>query len=651
MPLTKVVFKPGFNKQATATGAEGQWIDGDNVRFRYGQPEKIGGWQQLTDNQLIAGPVRAQHAWVAIDGKRYVALGSSKVLAIYYEGELYDITPLGTAITGCTFDTTDTSAIVTVNKTAHGLSAGEFIKFSSVTPPTGAGYTAETFTDVTYEITGIPTANTFTITMAAAATADNTADGAATVTPYVNIGNPFETYGYGWGTSTWNDSDFGWGDETDADTGVRLAPAQWSLDNFGEILVATVGDGKTYTWDPSAGSRLQVRATVMSGAPTASILTLVSDRDRHLFHFGTETTIGDVTTQDPMFIRFSNQEDYTVYTPTATNTAGTFKLDTGNTIVGAIQGKDYTFVLTDQAAYVLQYVGPPFTFSLKQVGTNCGCIGQHAIVYAQGAIYWMGFGGSFFVYDGTVKQLPCLVEDFVFKTNGGAPGLNFNSGDIIYASHNSLYEEVMWFYPAASASQITRSVVYNYQENVFTTGSLSRSTYIDGDVYEKPYATEYTSTTALPNFPVVQGIGSSGSQIGRSTYYAHETGTDQVNYLGVKTAIQSYIQSGDYDISGQQGLGGDGENIMRVSRFIPDFKDLQGNSKVTMFFRNYPAESGQSDSNGPLITGPFTVNSTTNYISTRVRGRQVSLKIQNDSTDQSWRYGTLRLDVQAGGRR
>lgn len=213
MPLTKVVFKPGFNKQATETGAEGQWVDGDFVRFRYGQPEKIGGWQQLTDNQLIAGPVRAQLSWSAIDGKKYVALGTSKVLAIYYEGEMYDITPLGTALTGCTFDTTNGSNIVTVNKTSHGLSAGEYITFTSVTAPTGAGYTDSTFEDVTYEITSIPDANSFTITMAANATADNTADGAATVNPYVTIGNPFEIYGYGWGTADWNDGDFGWGDE------------------------------------------------------------------------------------------------------------------------------------------------------------------------------------------------------------------------------------------------------------------------------------------------------------------------------------------------------------------------------------------------------------------------------------------------------
>jgi hypothetical protein len=186
-------------------------------------------------------------------------------------------------------------------------------------------------------------------------------------------------------------------------------------------------------------------------APTASVMTIVSDRDRHLIALGTETTIGTASTQDPMFIRFSNQEDYNTWAPTATNTAGTFRLDTGNYIVGAVQGKDYIFILTDQAAYVMQFVGPPFVFSIRQVGTNCGCIGQHSIVFAQGAVYWMGFGGGFFVYDGTVKQLPSLVEDFVFTTGGDNLGINYNASDIVYGSHNSLYNEVIWFYPSAGS--------------------------------------------------------------------------------------------------------------------------------------------------------------------------------------------------------
>ena len=221
---------------------------------------------------------------------------------------------------------------------------------------------------------------------------------------------------------------------------------------------------------------------------------MVSDRDRHLFHFGTETTIGNQLTQDPMFVRFSNQEDLNVYAPTATNTAGTFRLDTGNKITAALQGKDYVFVLTDLAAYVIQFVGPPFTFSVRQVGTNCGCIAQHAASYVNGVVYWMSGEGGFFAYDGTVKALPCLVEDFVFTTRNGDLGINYDAADVVYSSPNTLYTEVNWFYPKAGSEQIDRCVTYNYQENCWTTSSLDRTTYQDQGVFSEPYATDYDTT-------------------------------------------------------------------------------------------------------------------------------------------------------------
>jgi hypothetical protein len=259
--------------------------------------------------------------------------------------------------------------------------------------------------------------------------------------------------------------------------------------------------------------------------PTATRFTLVSDRDRHLFHFGTETTIGDTTTQDPMFVRFSNQEDLNTYTPTATNTAGTFRLDTGNEIRAAIQGKDYVFVITDNAAYVIQFVGPPFTFSVRQVGTNCGCIGQHAATFVNGTVFWMGSQGGFFAFDGTVKSLPSLVEDFVFSTDGDNLGLNFNSRDVIFAGSNNLYTEVNWFYPKDGSEQIDRCVTYNYSENCWTTSSLDRTTYADQGVFDNPYATDYDDTST-PVFPDILGIT---NKYGASIYYEQEVGTDQVN--------------------------------------------------------------------------------------------------------------------------
>jgi hypothetical protein len=644
--LQKIQFKPGFNKQATETGAEGQWVDGDNVRFRYGQPEKIGGWQQLVD-ETLAGPVRDQHTWTDLNGRKYAALGTSKVLIIYYEGGFYDITPINADQTGCTFDSTTTDDEVTVNLTSHGLSAGDYFKFKSVTLPGGGvtGYTTADFTTNVFEVIATPTGNTFTITMPSNESGTGmSAQGSATLNSYITIGPVFQTPAYGWGTDTWSAG--AWGEESSV-TNVTLDPGSWSLDNYGQLLVATVRNGATYTWNPSTAGALDIRATVVANAPTVSLMSLVSDRDRHLFLMGTETTIGNPSTQNKMFIRFSNQEDINVWNPTATNTAGTFLLDQGNEIITAVQGKDYVLVLTDQAAYQIQFVGPPFTFSIRQVGSNCGCLGQHAAVFAQGAVFWMGFGGGFFMYDGTVKQLPSLVEDFVFTTQGDALGINYDANQIAYGYHNSLYNEVGWYYAASGSQQINRNVVFNFLEQTWTTGSLARTSYNDAHTYALPYATQFTINT-VPSFPTINGATNT---FGSSKYWAHETGVNEVDANGVSTAITSYIQSGDYDLDVQQGMAGDGENIMRVSRFIPDFKNLSGNAKVTMFFRNYPNQAEQSDSNGPLITGPFTCNSTTTFVSTRVRGRQVSLKIENDAVNQSWRYGTLRLDIQAGGRR
>jgi len=643
--LQKIQFKPGFNKQATPTGAEGQWVDGDNVRFRYGQPEKIGGWLEL-DPSTLAGPVRDQHTWTDLEGQKYAALGTSKLLVIYYEGTFYDITPLATPLTSCTLDSTNGSATVTVNKTSHGLAVGDYVIFSDITLPgsPSTSFTTASFDNV-FEIQTIVSNNEFTITMPTTETGTGmTAAGSLTCTPYETIGPVFQTGAFGWGAGNWGVEEWGTARST---AQITLDPGSWSLDNYGQLLVATVRNGRTFTWDPSTPTALATRATVVSGAPTKSLLSLVSDRDRHLFLIGTETTIGDGTTQDKMFIRFSSQEDINTYAPTATNTAGTFRLDQGNEIISAVQGKDYVLVLTDQAAYVMQFVGPPFTFSLRQVGSNCGCLGQHAAVYAQGAVYWLGFGGGFFKYDGTVKQLGSLVEDFVFTSDNDNLGINYDANQIAYGYHNSLYNEVGWFYASASSTQIDRNVVYNFVEDVWTVGSLSRTSYNDALTYALPYATEFT-TNGTPTFPTINGVTNT---FGSTRYWAHETGNNELYEDGTSTAIQAFIVSGDYDLDAQQGLNGDGENIMRVSRFIPDFKNLSGNAKVTLRFRNYPGQTAATDADYPLVTGPFTINTTSTFVSTRVRGRQVSLKIENDSVDENWRYGTLRLDIHAGGRR
>ena len=641
MPLTNVQIRPGINKSDTPTGSEGQWIDSDFIRFRYGQPEKIGGYVAI-GQETISGPSRAIHSWTDLEGRKYAAIGTSKALYIYYEDAFYDITPLATAITSATFTSSSSSNIVTVNKSTHGLDVGEYITLSAVTIPGTSSLVAADFTSFTFEILTVPDVDSFTIQIQTTETGTPmSATGSATINPYEEIGPTIQTYGYGWGTDTWGSDTWGTGSTS---SNVILDPGNWSLDNFGQQLIATIKDSKTFVWDPGTTSPLlTTRATIMTGAPTASRSTIVSDRDRHVVHFGTETTIGDPTSQDPMFIRFSDQEDYEVYQPTSTNTAGTFRLDTGNKIVAAVSGKDYNLILTDTAAYTMQFVGPPFTFALRQVGSNCGCIGQHAAVYADGQVFWMGVGGGFFKFDGTVKLLPSLVEDFVFSTTGDNLGVNYSSNEIIYGEHNSLFNEIIWFYPSGKplgnpSVQNNRSVVYNYVENVWSVMSLARSSYEDASTYDKPYATEYNATA----IPSAVNLSGATNTFGASIFYEHETGTNEVELNGTENPIAAYVQSGDFDIT----LEGDGQYLMRISRFLPDFKNLEGDAIITIFLKDFPVETGVSSQ-----LGPFTINSSTQKIDTRARGRFASLKIENTSLNDNWRFGTFRADVNPDGRR
>jgi len=725
MPLAKVNIAPGFDKQSTPADAEGRWVDGDNVRFRYGEPEKIGGWSALVDNKIV-GAARAQHVWANTDGKRYAAIGTDKVLVIYFDGAFYDITPLDTDnySTGANITTTNGSTTVTITTTgSHNLTVGDIITFANAGSfGADTDYTATDFDDKLFEVQSVPSITTFTITMPTAETGSGeTNDGTLDVRPYVPVGPLTQTAGYGWGTylfggrtiaqttttmnnggnmlvgatsvvltdssifpasgkirigsedmeyttnttgtntisgitrgingtsaaehtdgsTVTNITDYvGWGDASTSST-VTIEPANWSLDNYGNLLIATIHNGETFTWDSSATNALQTRATIGSGMPTKSVMTIVSDRDRHLFHLGTETTIGSATTQNKMFIRFSDQESTSVYAPTSTNTAGTFQLDDGTRIVGAFKGKDYILVLTDTAAYEMQFVGPPFTFSIRKVGSNNGLMGQHAGVFANGAVYWMGKTGGFYVYDGTVKSLPCLVEDFVFTTDGNNPGINYDSGQIVFGGINELYSEINWFYPTANSSQVNRVVTYNYDENVWTTGTLDRTTWIGSTVYEVPYATDFNASDT-PTFPTVSGISN-----GATIYYAHEVGINQANGDGTQTAITSFIKSGEFDLNGRQGVPGDGEFLMSIKRFLPDFKRISGNAKVTIFLNQFP--QGTTASSSPL--GPFTVSSSTSKIDTRARARLAAVQIENENLNESWRYGTFRFDVRVDGRR
>ena len=524
MALIEYKFLPGIDKQSSDSGAESRWIDSDNVRFRYGLPEKVGGWSSLVTSTIV-GVARAMHAFTDLTGNRYVAIGTDKFLLVYFEGQLYDITPLKTTLTSATIATTNGSATCTITKSTHGLSVGDIVQLDSVTLPGGTGYQNSDFEDKNFQVITVPTTGTFTITQSSNASGTVSTGGSLSLKPYEAVGPRAQTYGYGWGIASWGNGNWG---EAAAASDVSLEPGLWSLDNFGEVLIATVANGKTFTWNGGAGSPLNNRASTTTSSfqttnnPTSSRMTLISPTTRHLIHLATETTIGTTSSQDDMFIRFSDQEAINSYAPTAINTAGTQRLQDGTKIVGALKAKETILIWTDNALYTMKFVGAPFTFGFEQVGTNCGLIGKNAAVEIDGVAFWMSPKG-FFAFDGTVKSLPCTVEDHVFEN------IDTTKGQQVTAGLNNLFTEVTWYYPSSGSEYNDKYVVYNYGESTLTrvpggvwyTGTESRTSWVDATIYPKPFATKYDSTSS-GTFPTI--VGQSG--LGQTTLFEHEVGTD-----------------------------------------------------------------------------------------------------------------------------
>jgi len=717
--LQKVNFQPGFNKQVTSTGGEGQWIEGDNVRFRYGTPEKIGGWAQLGSVDLT-GRNTAIHHFVNASGIKYAALGTNRILYAYSGGIFYDIHPIkATTTLTSAFSTTNGSATVTITfASAHNINKGDIILLDNFSSITNSGFTASNFDDNKFQVTTIPTTTTLTITMASNESGSGaTTSGGIRVKHYYPVGPAVEVATTGWGLGSWGgvqqgqftstlssginasvtsltmasstsfassgtvqigselitytgnsggtlsgltrgatgttaaihssgatvtdaSNFFAWNAAASGD--IVTAPGLWSLDNFGNKLIATISGGETFEWDSDPTTANATRATILANAPTSSSFSLVSTPDRHLIFFGTETTIGTSSTRDEMFIRFSDQENIDgsdAYAPSATNTAGTQRLADGSKIMGAIRGRDAIYVWTDTALFIMRFVGSPFTFSFQQVGTNCGLIGQNAAVEVDGSAYWMSENG-FFRYTGKLESLACLVEDHVYDDINTIPKQHINAG------LNNLFGEVMWFYPNSGSGTVNRMVCYNYLDStperpVWTTGTLARTAWQDSAVFGKPHATEYNSddTTATTNKDHVIGCTD-----GTTTYFEHEKGLDEIKE-GATNSITANIQSGDFDI-GQQGLAGDGEFMMKIRRVLPDFLSQTGDSVVTLNLKDFPNDTAASSS-----LGPFTVNNSTQKLDTRARARSIALKVSNSSTSQFWKLGTFRLDIQPDGRR
>ena len=775
MPLSSIKFAPGFDKQSTSYGAEGKWVDGENIRFRYGQPEKIGGWVKLTNAKLI-GSARSMFGWTSLDGTRYLAIGTDKKLYIYNEGSYFDITPIRATEGSLSnpFKTTDGSAVVTVTDTGHSARQGDFVTFTAASTIGGLDMNAE------FEITEIISSTQYKVTHSSNASSTVSAGGGSSTAAYqIRVGQETNVYGYGWGVSTWNgliqptvtdavnetfsDSDTtltvdtgasfstndfilinqeilkvtnvssndltvirgiaAVGSTTTTSAGSHVAAAHaddsvitiittsvgwgqgnptsetiidsryWVFDSFGEDLLALQSDGALYNWDTSSGT--STRATVVhANAPTASRFLIVSTPDRHVFLLGTETTPGDTSKQDDLFLRFSSQEDTSTWIPSSLNSAGSFRIQDGSKIITAVRSRGAILVWTDKSLHSLNFVGQPFVFGLSQLASNCGAVSPNCAVDVNGTSFWMS-QESFFLFDGAVKKLPCSVQDFVFDD------FNLTQQRLVFAGLNTDYNEITWFYASSDSNFIDRNVTYNYLEGTWYTNTLARTTWLDRGVYQIPYATEY-SPTVVGDTPTVLGATD-----GSTLVFSHEQGVDDE-----QAGMNCFIKSGDFDIQ-------DGEQVLSISRMIPDFKNQKGSANVLLSFSNYSGNSNTGKLNGALTTSATSItlddaaqfdsagtiligseiitytakdvndanvltgctrgtNSSTaathvdgavvtNYTNTRInrstvtpttdkvdirgRGRHGSVLISSNDVGDEWRFGTLRLDVKPDGGR
>lgn len=617
MPLLRLFLKPGIDKQNTEYGAEGGWIDGDYIRFRYGLPEKLGGWTNFGESVTYTlGMASEVFAWNDLAGSPALVVGTTRKVYVFYGGIWADITPIRATETGVTFDTTSGLTSVVVNDTNHGAVVGDFVTFSSVTGNPGGITNASLQNE--FEILEVLSATAYRIQSPVQASSTASAAGTATAAYQINVGSDVSYFDFGWGTGVWGLST--WGTARPQSASLSLISRVWQFDNFGEDLILQLVNGGIYRWDISSG--INTRAAAIPNAPTKSRYALVSTPDRHLICFGTESTIGTPVTQDPMYVRFSSQENLEEFTATATNTAGGQRLTDGNEVITALRSRGQILIWTDTSLHGMQYVGPPYTFGFQQLGANCGCIGPHASADVNGVSYWMS-KDAFYVFDGTVKKLPCTVQDYVFKD------INLIEAAKTHVGVNTQFNEVTWWYCSLGQNYINRFVTYNYLENVWSVGTLARTSWHDLGTYDKPMATDYDPTATEATISTIYGVTA-----GRSRLYNHEDGVNAVT-----DPIPSYIKSGYFDI-------GDGDEMMYMRRFIPDFKDQSENLTVHLLLRPYPQGAAV-----PSSLDPYVISPNTEKVDTRARGRQISLRVASDGVGSNWRFGTMRVDIQPDGMR
>ena len=639
MALSKLQFRPGVNKENTTYSNEGGWSDSDKIRFRFGFPEKIGGWTRRSDFSFLA-PCRALHSYVTLKGSLLLAVGTRFKFYINEGGFYYDITPirLVTSAGDVTFSASNTSSTITVTETAHASATGDFVTFSGAASL--GGVITAAILNQEYQITVVDE-NSYTIqartvstiasitddgvlnpTLVAANGSDTGNGGSSVVGTYqINTGLGVVVTGTGWGSSTWGRGTWGSSATLTTVNNVRL----WGIDNFGEDLLFNARNGGIFYWNTGTSDYVVDRAVALkdlagadAGTPTIAKQVIVSDNDRHVIAFGCDAQ-NNIGTQDPLLIRFSSQESLTTWDAQVTNTAGDLRVGSGSEIIVAVETRNQILVFTDISLHSMQFLGPPFTFGLSQVAENITIAGPSAVTAVDDKVFWMGVG-DFYIYTGQTQKLPCPVRAYIFDD------INEGQIELTTCALNSTFSEIWWFYPSANSNENNRYVIFNYLENTWAVGVLTRTAWQDRGLFNAPIA------------------ASSDGYL-----YNHETGQNDGS-TNPPSAITSYIESSQMSI-------GAGEDFVFLSKLIPDvtFENSVSNAPSATFTlqaRNFPGGAYlQSNNSNVVQTATTPVEQFTEQTFVRLRGRSFALKVESNATDTQWRLGTPRVDVRPDGRR
>ena len=622
MPLQKITFRPGINREGTAYDNEGGWFDCNLVRFRKGRPEKFGGWEKLTSNTYL-GTVRALHPWIALEGTKYLGLGSHLKYYIESGGNFNDVTPIRstTSAGDVTFSATNGDATITVADTAHGAVQNDFVTFSGASS-LGGNITAAVLNQE-YQVATVVNANSYTIeakdtsgTTVTANSSDSGNGGSSVVGAYqVNVGLDVYVPGTGWGLNGWGIGAFGQASALSSTNQLRT----WTHDNFGENLIINQRNGGIFRWLESGGLTTRaVELSAISGAnlvPTKGLQVLTSEKDRHLIVLGADPISGSSRTGtiDPMLVAFSDQENELDFEPLTTNTAGSLRLSSGSSIIGGVKARQETLIWTDTALYSMQFIGPPFTFGINLINEGTGLIGPKAAITTPSGVYWMSYN-NFYSYNGSVQTLPCSVHNYVFND------INLIQSFKIHAFTIKDKSEVGWFYCSSGSDEIDRYVIYNYVENIWFYGQLVRTAWLDSGIENYPRA------------------------VANAYLYQQEKGFNDDG----SPMTNVFIESSDLDI-------GDGEQFSFLKRIIPDYKFIEdansGNVNIVLKTRNFPGDSLATNSTN-------VVSANTQQVYVRSRSRQIALRFESDDDATNdgnlsigWRLGATRIDIKPDGKR